>query len=111
MNHVLNKLHAFFKCGNLSGLFIVVFTPCAVFGFTFFSTVINSLNGFIIIVVGLSQVNVSLFKNFIVVMNSISQRCYCFSLFQDLFAETTNCLFTNGIISAVLFVSTVLSLF
>jgi len=102
---MLDELDTLFKSGNLDLLLVILISPLGVLSFTFSGTLLDGLNGLIVVLIGLSKSSFSTGKDFSVVGNGLFEGGDGFDLLSDLFIESTDVLITSGLVSLVIGIS------
>jgi len=102
---VLDELDTFFEGGDLDLSLVVFISPLGVFSFSFSGSLLDGLNGLIVILVGLSKTSFSVREDFGVVNNGLFEGSDGSYFLNDLRVEPTDVLVTSSLVGLVVGIS------
>jgi len=98
---VLDELDTFFEGGNLNLSFVIIISPLGVFNLSLFGSLVDGIDGLIVVLLGLSEVNLSLFEDGTVVGDGGFEGSDGGYVLGDLLVESTDGFVTHGLVGLV----------
>lgn len=108
VDHVVDQLDSLFQSGNRDRVLVVFLSPSGVLSSSLGSSSLDGLDGFIEILLSLSQIDLSLGQDIFVVSNGSLEGGDGILVLSDLLLQSSDGLVTGGLVRSVLLVSRLL---
>jgi len=105
VDHVVDKLDTFLKGRDRDGVLVIFLSPTSVLSLALCGSGFNRLDGLIVVLVGLVEVNACLLEDLFVIGNRLGKGLNRLLVFADLVDKSGDGLVTGGLVGSVFLIS------